>query len=78
MDDNISPELTHCPLHKIGLTIKSLKLGSIHTFLKKAIDPPPITAVNDALAMLTGNKIFNKNGQICLNINYIFSFLLCF
>lgn len=62
MDDNISSQLTHCPLHKIGLTIKLLKLGGILTFLKKAIDKPPVTAVKDALNLLRG-KVFNKNGK---------------
>lgn len=57
MDDNISPELVRSPLTRIGLTIKFLKLGDIHRFLSKAIDPPPIEAMNDVVSMLNG-KVF--------------------
>jgi len=57
MDDNISPELNHCSLNKIGLTIKLLNLGDIYTFLNKAIDPPPTKTVYNVIDMLRGKCI---------------------
>jgi len=54
MDDNILPELNYCSLNKIGLTIKLLNLGDIYTYLKKAIDPPPIKSVYKVIDMLEG------------------------
>lgn len=50
----------NCPLSKIGLTIKLLRLGDINTFLKKAIDPPHIEDVNEAVSMLKGKINFNN------------------
>lgn len=57
MDDNILPELNHCSLNKIGLTIKLLNLGDIYSFLKKAIDPPPVKSVHNVINMLTGKYV---------------------
>jgi len=57
MDDNILPELNHCSLTKIGLTIKLLNLGDIYTFLKKAIDPPPVKSVYNVIDTLKGKYV---------------------
>lgn len=57
MDDNILPELSHCSLSRIGLTIKLLNLGDINIFLKKAIDSPPEEAVDNVVEMLKGKYI---------------------
>lgn len=57
MDDNILPELKHCSLNKIGLTIKLLNLGDIYTFLKKAIDPPPAKSVYNVIDTLKGKYV---------------------
>lgn len=64
LNEYILPELVRCPLTRIGLTIKLLKLGSIHTFLNKTIDPPSATAINNTIALLQGKmfryQLFNK------------------
>lgn len=57
MDDNILPELSHCSLNKIGLTIKLLNLGDIYTFLKKAIEPPPDKSLYHVIDVLNGKYI---------------------
>jgi len=57
MDDNILPELHHCSLNKIGLTIKLLNLGNIYKFLKKAIDPPPAKSVYHVIDTLKGKFV---------------------
>lgn len=64
MDDNILPELNHCSLNKIGLTIKLLNLGDIYSFLKKAIDPPPVKSVHNVINMLTEMKCLDRNGNL--------------
>ncbi|CAI6362148.1 unnamed protein product [Macrosiphum euphorbiae] len=61
MDDHITPEMFRTPLHEIALSIKLLRLGNIGQFLSKAIEPPPIDAVIEALVVL---KEMN-----CLGIN---------
>lgn len=74
LNDNITPELTRCPLSKIGLAIKLLHLGDIQTFLEKAIDPPPVEAVNSVITMLKGILYFIKM-TFLLNIN-VFSTII--
>uniref|UniRef100_A0A2H8TI45 RNA helicase n=1 Tax=Melanaphis sacchari TaxID=742174 RepID=A0A2H8TI45_9HEMI len=64
MDDNISPELNHCSLNKIALTIKLLNLGDIYSFLKKAIDAPPAKSVNHVIDMLKEIKCLDRNGNL--------------
>ncbi|XP_060853737.1 dosage compensation regulator-like isoform X2 [Rhopalosiphum padi] len=64
MDDNILPELNHCSLNKIGLTIKLLNLGDIYTFLKKAIDPPPAKSVYHVIDTLKEMKCLDVNGNL--------------
>lgn len=54
MEDNISSKLLNCSLNTYSLTIKLLHLGDIHTFFKKAIDPPPAETVKNAIGLLTG------------------------
>jgi len=57
MDDHITPEMFRSPLHEIALSIKLLRLGDIRQFLSKAIEPPPIDAVIEALVMLKGKML---------------------
>jgi ATP-dependent RNA helicase DHX36 len=40
MDDHGTPELLRTPLEELCLTIKSLGLGSVATFLSRALEPP--------------------------------------
>lgn len=47
------PEIMRTPLEELCLQIKILKLGSIATFLQRALDPPSEKAVNLAIKNLT-------------------------
>ena len=40
------------------MTIKLLKLGDIRDFLNKAIEPPPLDAVVESIALLKGRNNF--------------------
>lgn len=46
------PEMHRAPLESICLRIKILQLGSIHTFLEKALEPPSKSAVDNAVNVL--------------------------
>ncbi|KAG0493771.1 hypothetical protein HPP92_004765 [Vanilla planifolia] len=46
------PEILRTPLQELCLNIKSLQLGSVATFLAKALQPPDPLAVNNALELL--------------------------
>ena len=52
--EHATPEILRTPLHELALTIKLLKLGDIGEFLNKAIEPPPLDAVAESVALLTG------------------------
>lgn len=58
MDEHITPEIFRTKLHEIALSIKLLRLGGIGHFLSKAIEPPPIDAVIEAIVMLKGKMPF--------------------
>lgn len=48
LEEHRVPEMLRTPLHEITLTIKLLRLGSVGTFLEKAVQPPPIDAIVEA------------------------------
>ena len=52
--EHATPEILRTPLHELALTIKLLKLGDIDAFLNKAIEPPPLDAVAESVALLKG------------------------
>lgn len=52
--EHATPEILRTPLHELALTIKFLKLGDIGEFLNKAIEPPPLDAVAESVALLKG------------------------
>lgn len=52
--EHATPEILRTPLHELALTIKLLKLGDIRDFLNKAIEPPPLDAVVESIALLRG------------------------
>jgi ATP-dependent RNA helicase A len=54
--EHATPEILRTPLHELALTIKLLKLGDIRDFLNKAIEPPPLDAVVESIALLRGLK----------------------
>lgn len=56
--EHATPEILRTPLHELALTIKLLKLGDIRDFLNKAIEPPPLDAVVESIALLRGEFCF--------------------
>lgn len=54
LDQHTTPEIFRVTLHELALSIKLLRLGSVGTFLAKAVEPPPIDAVMEAVALLKG------------------------
>ena len=58
--EHATPEILRTPLHEIALNIKLLKLGGIKEFLNKAIEPPPLDAVMESIAMLKGKSFSHQ------------------
>ncbi|XP_041477751.1 ATP-dependent RNA helicase A-like isoform X2 [Lytechinus variegatus] len=52
LEQHTVPEIFRTPLHELALTIKLLRLGTIAEFLGKAIEPPPLDSVVEAVAAL--------------------------
>lgn len=46
------PEILRTPLQELCLQIKSLQLGNIASFLSKALEPPEVLAVQNAIDLL--------------------------
>lgn len=46
------PEILRTPLQELCLRIKSLQLGSVASFLAKALQPPDPIAVQNAIELL--------------------------
>lgn len=46
------PEILRTPLQELCLHIKSLQLGSVGSFLAKALQPPDSVAVQNAIELL--------------------------
>lgn len=59
--EHATPEILRTPLHELALTIKFLKLGDIREFLNKAIEPPPLDAVAESIALLKDMEALDGN-----------------
>ncbi|CAH3166121.1 unnamed protein product [Porites evermanni] len=59
--EHATPEILRTPLHELALTIKLLKLGDIGAFLNEAIEPPPLDAVAESVALLKDMEALDKN-----------------
>lgn len=46
------PEILRTPLQELCLNIKSLRLGTIASFLAKALEPPDPLSVQNAIELL--------------------------
>lgn len=46
------PEILRTPLQELCLTIKSLQLGAVSSFLAKSLQPPDPLSVNNAIELL--------------------------
>ncbi|XP_017017608.1 dosage compensation regulator mle isoform X1 [Drosophila kikkawai] len=64
LEDNLTPEMFRTPLHEMALTIKLLRLGAIHHFLSKALEPPPVDAVIEAEVLLREMRCLDANDEL--------------
>ncbi|XP_017074877.1 dosage compensation regulator isoform X2 [Drosophila eugracilis] len=64
LEDTLTPEMFRTPLHEIALTIKLLRLGAIHHFLSKALEPPPVDAVIEAEVLLREMRCLDVNDEL--------------
>ncbi|XP_052841456.1 dosage compensation regulator-like isoform X1 [Drosophila gunungcola] len=64
LEDNLTPEMFRTPLHEMALTIKLLRLGAIHHFLSKALEPPPVDAVIEAEVLLREMRCLDVNDEL--------------
>lgn len=64
LDNHATPEIFRTPLHELALSIKLLRLGEIKEFLSRAIEPPPLDAVAEAIVALTEMDAFDSNGEL--------------
>jgi ATP-dependent RNA helicase A len=53
LENHATPEIFRTPLLELALSIKLLRLGEIKEFLARAIEPPPLDAVTEAIIQLT-------------------------
>lgn len=64
LEENLTPEMFRTPLHEIALTVKLLRLGAIHHFLSKALEPPPVDAVIEAEVLLRDMRCLDANDEL--------------
>ncbi|XP_064617044.1 LOW QUALITY PROTEIN: ATP-dependent RNA helicase A-like [Liolophura sinensis] len=64
LDQHTTPEIFRVTLHELALSIKLLRLGSVGTFLAKAVEPPPIDAVMEAVALLKDMRALDDNEEL--------------
>ncbi|XP_054727582.1 dosage compensation regulator isoform X2 [Anastrepha obliqua] len=64
LDESMTPEIFRTPLHELALSIKLLRLGSIHQFLSKALEPPPLDAVIEAEVLLRDMRCLDANDEL--------------
>lgn len=58
------PEILRTPLQELCLHIKSLQLGSIASFLAKALQPPDPLSVQNAIELLKTIGAFNDMEEL--------------
>lgn len=56
LPENLPPEILRTPLYEIIMILKLLKLGNPIAILERALYPPPIEAVQNAISFLIGNS----------------------
>lgn len=58
------PEIRRTPLHEMVLSIKLLNLGDVQSFLSKALEPPPVESVTEALVLLSEMEALDVQDQL--------------
>jgi ATP-dependent RNA helicase A len=64
LDNHATPEIFRTPLLELALSIKLLRLGDIKEFLSKAIEPPPLDAVAEAIIALIEMNAFDEQCEL--------------
>ncbi|KAH8236917.1 hypothetical protein KR038_000178, partial [Drosophila bunnanda] len=64
LEETLTPEMFRTPLHEMALSIKLLRLGAIHHFLSKALEPPPVDAVIEAEVLLREMRCLDSNDEL--------------
>ncbi len=64
LENHLTPEIFRTPLLELALSIKLLKLGDIKEFLSRALEPPPLDAVAEAIIALTDMNAFDSNAEL--------------
>lgn len=64
LENHGTPEIFRTPLLELALSIKLLRLGEIKEFLARAIEPPPLDAVAEAIVALIEMNAFDGNGEL--------------
>ncbi|XP_017839109.1 dosage compensation regulator isoform X2 [Drosophila busckii] len=64
LEECLTPEMFRTPLHELALTIKLLRLGPIHHFLSKALEPPPVDAVIEAEVLLRDMRALDSHDEL--------------
>ncbi|RMZ98165.1 ATP-dependent RNA helicase A [Brachionus plicatilis] len=64
LDNHATPEIFRTPLLELALSIKLLKLGEIKDFLSRAIEPPPMDAVAEAIVALAEMEALDCKGEL--------------
>ncbi|VDM17535.1 unnamed protein product [Hydatigera taeniaeformis] len=64
LEQYATPEILRTPLHELALMIKLLRLGDIQTFLRKALQSPPLDAVIEAEYTLREMKALDSNDEL--------------
>ena len=59
------PEIQRVPLESIALTVKATREGQdVKAFLQRAIDPPAVAAMDEALAVLRELGALDDRGKL--------------
>ena len=64
LENHGTPEIFRTPLLELALSIKLLRLGEIREFLSRAIEPPPLDAVTEAIIQLTEMDAFDLGEEL--------------
>ena len=64
MKSQTEPEILRLPLEQLCLQIKAMGILDVSGFLGKALSPPPISNINDAVKLLEDVNALGKDGKL--------------
>lgn len=62
--EQLEPEILRTPLEHLVLSIKSLRLGYVKPFLEKAMNPPDIQSIGNAISLLEDIGALDANENL--------------